>query len=92
MANGDIQAKLGFVTATGRDYDFKMGMDKAVAFSQHVSGCKAGGSKSWIDVWDYTEAANGQFMINMHSIESLYIEPIKSEVAEQEPAEEVISA
>ena len=71
-----------FVTATGRDYEFDMGMDKALTFSQQVSTHKHGSTKAWVDMWDFTETANGQFLINMDSIESVLVEAKATSTAE----------
>ncbi len=78
----DKRAMVKFVTATEREYEFEMGMDKALTFSQQVSAHKQGSTKSWVDMWDFTGTANGQFLINMDSIESLLVEAIETSTSE----------
>jgi hypothetical protein len=85
----DKRATVKFVTATGREHEFEMGMDKALTFSQQVSGHKQGSAKSWIDMWDFTGRANGQFLINMDSIESVLVEACQEAMAEPQLQEAV---
>lgn len=84
MAETEKRAIVKFVMSTGRDYEFDMSMTKALTFSQQVSGHKQGSTKSWVDMWDYTETANGQFLINMDSIETVLVESIAAAVPEPE--------
>ena len=78
----DKRAIVKFVTATGREHEFEMGMNKALTFTQQVSAHKHGSTKSWVDMWDFTETANGQFLINMDSIESVLVEACQAATPE----------
>ena len=92
MAEADKRAMVKFVTSTGRKHEFDMAADKALMFAQQVSGQNMQGStKTWLDMWDYTENANGQFLINTDSIESVVVEAVKSSTPEPQPRETAVS-
>ena len=73
------------VMNTGKEYKFTMPSDKVMMFAQHIEACKLSSNKCWIDVWDYTDAVSGQFMINMHAVESLHVEPVVDNARDQQP-------
>lgn len=59
---------------SGTQHNFTMASEKALMFSQTITGYKLAEDKKWIDAWDFTEAKSGQMLLCIASIESVSVE------------------